>query len=114
MLECAVNGTGLTVWKVNGVECVTLAHSNFLITTRCMNGQVVGSGNSTDDSCYISILKINMSEDLVLANVECVLDDGTETQVGNITLSVESQGKYFMHNIIMNVFEVISGKITRV
>jgi hypothetical protein len=98
---CTITGGGITVWSGTAFNCssstneIPLSHSRFMegISRSCNSGAVVArSVGVTDDVCYTSQLRVQVSSSLNSRTVQCAHDStaGQTTTVGRSTLVVVS------------------------
>ena len=95
VFECVVTGGGATVWRGTALnhcpnERITLLHSYFNqigynISDTCGDiGQVIGHAVSVVNDSYTSQLVVNVSQNLIDANVEfeCAKQSDGESHIG--------------------------------
>ena len=100
--ECSILGSGLTVWQGSAFDCVSLSHQILLSHNRfedaighCNSGGIVASSisvvpasNGTDDQCFISQLRVAVTDAMRNKTVECIHDQPRlqPAVIGNTTL----------------------------
>ena len=100
--ECSILGSGLTVWQGSAFDCssssnqILLSHSQFEGRIgHCNNGGIEASGigvvpasNGTDDQCFISQLRVAVTDAMKNKTVECIHDPSNlqPAVIGNTSL----------------------------
>lgn len=104
VLECSTEQTMSTVFKGNLLNCssneITLLHSRFNnnhsngTTGACNDGEVLGQSLPIEvsGSCYISLLCIMVTPNVVGKSVTCASDNGTAVKnIGDISIPSSTQ-----------------------
>ena len=96
--QCSIVGGGTTVWQGSAFQCsglnryISLRHSNYNATEKpygeCNNGAISARAIGVHDNQFTSKLNVNISSEMNNKTVECVHDNGRETEVGSALLSI--------------------------
>ena len=92
--ECTTVGGTATVWQGSVFKCpssqdsISLIHSRSSNIKTCNGAAISGQIIRVEDNCYTSQLNVNVSSDMIEESIECAHDNGTQSLIGNISLSL--------------------------